>query len=46
VYADRRVPVAVKNDPVLYGECLGGALYCNDFVHLAQRPGFTLSATE
>jgi len=40
VYADRRVPVAVKNDPVLYGECLGGALYWNDFVRLAQRHGF------
>jgi arsenite methyltransferase len=26
VYADRRVPAAVRNDPVLYGECLGGCL--------------------
>jgi arsenite methyltransferase len=40
VYADRRVPAAVRNDPVLYGECLGGALYWNDFVRLAQRHGF------
>ena len=40
VYADRRVPEAVRNDPVLYGECLGGALYWNDFLHLAQRHGF------
>ena len=40
VYADRRVPDAVRNDPVLYGECLGGALYWNDFVRLAQRHGF------
>ncbi len=40
VYADRRVPVTVKNDPVLYGECLGGALYWNDFQRLAQRHGF------
>lgn len=40
VYADRRVPVAVKNDPVLYGECLGGALYWNDFLRLAHRHGF------
>ena len=40
VYADRRVPLAVKNDPVLYGECLGGALYWNDFQRLAQRHGF------
>jgi len=40
VYADRRVPAAVRNDPVLYGECLGGALYWNDFLSLAQRQGF------
>ncbi|MDZ4729535.1 MAG: methyltransferase domain-containing protein [Xanthomonadales bacterium] len=40
VYADRRVPEAVRNDPVLYGECLGGAMYWNDFVRLAQRCGF------
>lgn len=40
VYADRRVPDAVRNDPVLYGECLGGALYWNDFLQLARRCGF------
>lgn len=40
VYADRRVPSAVRSDPVLYGECLGGALYWNDFIQLAQRHGF------
>jgi len=40
VYADRRVPDAVRNDPVLYGECLGGALYWGDFLRLAQRQGF------
>lgn len=40
VYADRRVPTAVRNDPVLYGECLGGALYWNDFLRLAHRQGF------
>ena len=41
VYADRRVPDEVKNDPVLYGECLGGALYWNDFIQMAKRHGFT-----
>ena len=41
VYADRRVPEAVKNDPVLYGECLGGALYWNDFLTLAKQAGFS-----
>ncbi|QDL36436.1 methyltransferase domain-containing protein [Rhodoferax sediminis] len=40
VYADRRVPDSVRNDPVLYGECLGGALYWNDFLRLAQGHGF------
>ena len=40
VYADRRVPNAVRNDPLLYGECLGGALYWNDFLQLARRHGF------
>lgn len=40
VYADRRVPESVKNDPVLYGECLGGALYWNDFLRLAKQAGF------
>jgi arsenite methyltransferase len=40
VYSDRRVPEQVRVDPVLYGECLGGALYWNDFVRLAHRHGF------
>ena len=40
VYADRRLPDAVRADPVLYGECLGGALYWNDFHHLARQAGF------
>ena len=31
VFADRRVPEEVRNDPVLYGECLGGAMYIEDF---------------
>lgn len=40
VYADRRVPESVRNDSVLYGECLGGALYWNDFLRLASISGF------
>jgi SAM-dependent methyltransferase len=40
VYADRRVPAALAKDPVLYGECLGGALYWNDFLRLARDNGF------
>lgn len=41
VYADRRIPAALRADPVLYGECLSGALYWNDFLNLAKRQGFT-----
>jgi arsenite methyltransferase len=41
VYADRRVPEALLADPVLYGECLSGALYWNDFIQLAKQSGFT-----
>lgn len=40
VYADRRVPESLCEDPVLYGECLGGALYWNDFLRLAREHGF------
>ncbi len=40
VYADRRVPAEVARDPILYGECLGGALYWNDFLGLARGAGF------
>jgi len=40
VYADRRVPESVRNDPILYGECLGGALYWNDFMRVAHQTGF------
>jgi len=31
VFADRRLPEAHRADPVLLGECLGGALYGEDF---------------
>ncbi|TGL63807.1 methyltransferase domain-containing protein [Leptospira sarikeiensis] len=34
VFASRRVPTNLKNDPVLLGECLGGALYTEDFRRL------------
>lgn len=40
VYSDRRVPQHLVNDPVLYGECLSGALYWNDFQNLAKQCGF------
>ncbi len=40
VYADRRLSDDIRKDPVLYGECLGGALYWNDFHCLAKLAGF------
>ncbi|MEM7210945.1 MAG: methyltransferase domain-containing protein [Pseudomonadota bacterium] len=40
VYADRRIPEALAEDEVLYGECLSGALYRNDFLSLAKEAGF------
>jgi arsenite methyltransferase len=40
IYADRRIPEALKKDPVLYGECLSGALYEKDFVRFARNAGF------
>lgn len=40
VYSDRRVEKALIDDPVLYGECLSGALYWNDFLNLSKQAGF------
>jgi len=31
VFSNRRIPKAMQTDPVLLGECLGGALYTEDF---------------
>ena len=40
VYCDRRLPADVRTHPVLLGECLGGALYVQDFLRLARAAGF------
>lgn len=40
VYADRRVPEPLVQDPVLFGECLSGALYWNDFYNVSKKAGF------
>jgi SAM-dependent methyltransferase len=40
IYADRRIPDTIRTDPVLYGECLGGALYYRDFERMAREGGF------
>jgi len=39
VFADRRVPAALAADPVVLGECLGGALYWDDFRRLMATVG-------
>ncbi len=40
VYADRRLSVEAQNDKVLIAECLGGALYLNDFRRTMRDAGF------
>lgn len=39
VFADRRIPAALAADPLLLGECLGGALYVEDFRRLMAQAG-------
>ncbi|MEL6123051.1 MAG: methyltransferase domain-containing protein [Bacteroidota bacterium] len=41
VYCDRRIPQSLQEDRVLWGECLSGALYWNDFLRLSRQAGFT-----
>ena len=41
VYSDRRISKELQADPVLWGECLSGALYWNDFLRVAKNAGFT-----
>ena len=40
VYCDRRLPQHVRENEVLYGECLAGALYIEDFKRLCAAAGF------
>ena len=40
VFVDRRLPHAVRRDPVLVGECLGGALYTEDFRRMMAEMGW------
>jgi len=41
VYCDRRLPQEVQEHEVLWGECIAGALYIEDFRRIAQAAGFT-----
>lgn len=40
VYADRRLPEEVRKHEVLWGECVAGALYTEDFIREAHKAGF------
>lgn len=40
VFCNRRVPPALASDPVMLGECLGGALYREDFRRVMADCGF------
>ena len=40
VFADRRIPEAISADPVIRGECLGGAMYVEDFRRMMQKAGW------
>lgn len=39
VFAGRRIPDHLKEDPVLHGECLAGAMYIEDFRRLLHELG-------
>ncbi|XP_052040370.1 arsenite methyltransferase isoform X2 [Apodemus sylvaticus] len=41
VYASLEVPEDIKSHKVLWGECLGGALYWKDLATIAQKIGFS-----
>ncbi len=40
IFADRRVPEDINNNPLLVGECLGGAMYIEDFRRLMRKCGW------
>jgi len=40
VFADRRIPKSLSEDEVLRGECLGGALYVEDFRRIMAKSGW------
>ncbi len=41
VYGSRRINKELQEDPVLWGECLSGALYWNDFLRISKGVGFS-----
>lgn len=41
VFADRRIPEDIRKDPVMHGECLGGAMYVEDFRRMMRKAART-----
>lgn len=41
VFADRRLSEEMKSDPIMVGECLGGAIYMEDFRRMLMRLGIS-----
>lgn len=39
IFSDRRISEQLRKDPVLYGECLSGALYVEDFRRMLHKVG-------
>ncbi len=40
IFSDRRIPDHLKKDTMLWGECLSGALYIEDFRRIMEQVGF------
>jgi ubiquinone/menaquinone biosynthesis C-methylase UbiE len=40
IYVERRLPDHIRQNHILYGECLGGALYQKDFIRITKKSGF------
>ena len=40
IFSDRRIPLNLKDGPLLLGECLSGALYIEDFRRLMLKLGY------
>ncbi|MDO4503484.1 MAG: methyltransferase domain-containing protein [Coriobacteriia bacterium] len=40
IFADRRIPEPLNSNPLLRGECLGGAMYIEDFRRLMTKVGW------
>ncbi|XP_049575914.1 arsenite methyltransferase [Syngnathus scovelli] len=41
IYCNGRLPEEIKNHKILWGECLGGALWYKDLLQLAEEVGFS-----